>query len=525
MTRTFPQLRVRAAGWALWLLSSVVVSGARAQQPGQEPFQSSPYLHLRHWAYPYVDLLVERGVLSGLSPVVRPYRRVDVARAMLAADEERLSPVEERWLERLRRELRAEIEALEGGDARSWAAVELSVDGSGMTQSHRDPLRPQGASRLEGAIEGDLRLAFPGVAAQSRLRSDSYFRDDPQFFPRRVAENRFNQRAEDAYVEVQTRHLRLLVGRLYRNWAPSRVQGTLLSDYAYSYEQAALWAGTDAVSLALVVARLDDFPGDVRRYLALHRLDLRPSPNLALYLGEGALYAGPGRDFEPDFLNPLSFWFTENETERDTREVRNNNLFATAGFWWRPHPSFIAFGEFTLDDVKVDEGAQNGTRFAFYGGFVLPRLAQGAAARVTYSLVSSLAYRSFADFERYTFRELGLARDFADHYLLSAELDLFPTASLWLTPRVDLLRRGEGDFRDPFPADFDTLPRVLIGTVETTVRLSVGGRWQPADGLLVQWDAGESFVRNVDHAEGATDSRFVGRATVRLFGRRSGFVD
>ncbi len=123
-------------------------------------------------------------------------------------------------------------------------------------------------------------------------------------------------------------------------------------------------------------------------------------------------------------------------------------------------------------------------------------------------------------------RDLGLARDFADYYLWTAELDLFPLSSLWLTPRVDLLRRGEGDLREPFPPDFSTLPRVLVGTVETTVRVSVGGRWHPRDGLLVEFDAGESFVWNVDHVDGATDTDFVGRLTVRYRPfRRSGFVD
>ncbi len=149
-------------------------SSQLASETREQPFFESPYLYLRHWAYPYVDLLLERGVIEGLSPVVRPYRRIDVAKAVLQADERRASRAERAWLERLRREFRGEIEVLKGRGGRARVAVELSADGTAMTQSHRDPLRPAGSARIEGALQGDITFAFPGVVGESRLRSDSY---------------------------------------------------------------------------------------------------------------------------------------------------------------------------------------------------------------------------------------------------------------------------------------------------------------------------------------------------------------
>ncbi len=83
-----------------------------APETGEQPFFESPYLYLRHWAYPYVDLLLERGVIEGLSPVVRPYRRIDVAKAVVNANERRASSAERRWLQWLRREFNSEIEVL-----------------------------------------------------------------------------------------------------------------------------------------------------------------------------------------------------------------------------------------------------------------------------------------------------------------------------------------------------------------------------------------------------------------------------
>ncbi len=96
---------------ALSLIGSPVTAGG--QSNSTEPaFFESPYLYLRHWAYPYVDLLLERGVIEGLSPVVRPYRRIDVAKAVVNANERRASSAERRWLQWLRREFNSEIEVL-----------------------------------------------------------------------------------------------------------------------------------------------------------------------------------------------------------------------------------------------------------------------------------------------------------------------------------------------------------------------------------------------------------------------------
>lgn len=477
--------------------------------------QASPYLHIGHPAYDAMGFLLDRGLLQGLSPVVRPYRRLDVARAVMRADTTRANGIERALLARLRVELGPELRALGSREPEAVPSVagELRLEGTLRSQRHRDPLRPEGKGLLGAAAEVDLRAAFGSVALETRLRSDNYYLHDPQF-PERVATNRFNQRAEDAYVEVQGRHVRALLGRLYREWSPPGVASTLLSSYAPSFDQVGLWVGTEKVSLSLLAARLDDFPGDVRRYLALHRLDWQPSPDLALYAAEAVLYGGPGRDFELEFLNPVSFWYNEVDNERAYRETHGNALGAV-GAWWRASRSLVLFADFTLDDVKVDRGAANGLRYAFFTGAALPRLAGAASARVSYTQVSSLAYRSFADFERYSFRDVGLARDISDYGLVSAEITWFPRADLRLTPSMQVLFRGEGDFRDPFPADFDTLPKFLIGEVETTLRLALAGRWEASRAVSTEWDVGANLVTNPVQQRGGSRTRFVGRLGVR----------
>ncbi|KPK65958.1 MAG: hypothetical protein AMS21_03435 [Gemmatimonas sp. SG8_38_2] len=43
---------------------------------------TSSYLPVEHWACRYMDLLIARGRLTGPDPMVQPYRRIDVARAI-----------------------------------------------------------------------------------------------------------------------------------------------------------------------------------------------------------------------------------------------------------------------------------------------------------------------------------------------------------------------------------------------------------------------------------------------------------
>ncbi|MHC4138212.1 MAG: hypothetical protein ACYS0K_25030, partial [Planctomycetota bacterium] len=63
------------------------VHGWAQTATGRDPGDyGSVYLRMGHWIYDYVDVLVARGALGDLSPLVQPYRRIDVAAAVLEAE-------------------------------------------------------------------------------------------------------------------------------------------------------------------------------------------------------------------------------------------------------------------------------------------------------------------------------------------------------------------------------------------------------------------------------------------------------
>lgn len=533
--------RVPAPWWvlALALLLAPGVEGAGSPVRAQEetrPDRASRYLALDSPLYRYVDLLIDRGVLRGLNPQVRPYRRLDVARAVRRARSSRaagLREPERRWLDILAGKLAGEMaflrreeggEAGEGGKADGEGGAVRTVSGAlragswGVAHTHRDPLRPTGDPAVLPFFEAEGAMEFSPVVAVLRFRWDEWFVNDPQFPEGRVVESHpnflgamdFAGRAEEAYLELQVPHFRLMAGRLYRNWGPGGTRGLLVSDYPYSYDQVGYWVGVDELSLTGFVAQLDEYEGNVKRWLSAHRLDWRPSDDLLLAVTEQVVYGGENRSFDFRLSNPVNVWLVGGFGE-DFREGPNtsNNLTELAA-WWRPGRELV-----TYLSVMIDELPGGGTplEHAVALGLRLPRIGPRLSLRLDYSQVAALTYRTRRDFERVAFRENGLGRDFSDYDLLSVKAEWLPAPGLMVVPALQLLRRGEGDFRDPLPADRSKSgPVLFIGETETTLRVSGGGHWLLGDTGWLEWDIGLNFVWDRHHVTGRRSTELTGRA-------------
>ena len=101
-------------------LALACLCGAGRAQTLPPSSVSSHYLPVGHWTYRYIDLLVARGRLMQLQPLVQPYRRIDVVRAVQAAQGGELDGAERSWLGVLEEEFGAELAA---------AAAELGIRG------------------------------------------------------------------------------------------------------------------------------------------------------------------------------------------------------------------------------------------------------------------------------------------------------------------------------------------------------------------------------------------------------------
>ncbi|UCF19446.1 MAG: hypothetical protein JSU87_16225 [Gemmatimonadota bacterium] len=486
-------------------------------------FYSSAYLPLDHWAYRYVDVLVARGALEGLSPFVQPYRRLDIAAAILRAeDRAELSEVEREWLLAVKDELRQEIELLTGAATQDVEFKgQFAVGLKGLSHTHRDPLRPEGDEKLFPTLDLQLRGEAPMVTGALRMRWDNHYLNDPQFPEGRAIESRqcdpviaeCGYRVEDGYVEVQLPYVRVFFGRMDRNWGLPGRDGLLISPYAYSYDHIGYRFGNERLALTGLYAPFNDFGGDTARHFASHRFDWRILDNLQVSVGESVVYGGENRRIDFNLTNPVGVWEISGSSEG-----RERNALGMAEVWWRPRSDLVTYGAFMVDNTSVgDEGAGKASGFNQYAaalGVQLPAFQRNLALRGDFTLVNSLAYRSRVDFwEYYTLDEIGLAQDKTDVIVVSLRGDWFPAPNWILVPGLDLMWKGEDDIRLPFPEDaFRGHDLLLVGVIEKTVRASLGGRWHHRRGD-VRWDVGLNIVKNDAHIE--RDWRLIGAARVQ----------
>lgn len=516
MPRRLQDVRLAApASLLLALLTTLAPRPAAAQVgPGTAPersFRASAYLPLGHWSYPALEYWIAVGRIDGLSPFVKPYRRLDVAREVLRLEEERLESFEQRLVARLRHELRPEIEILRGERSEIGSGwVRFRAGATVRSQQHRDPLRPELTGEFSDA-EALEHISIRGSAQAGILAGgfmgarDKVYVHDPQFPDGRVVPRKklplFDEgalRIEEAYAELQTRYASVLFGRIYRNWGLPGLPGFVRSDYAYSEEELGYRFGTRHVQLIGFFASYGDFRGDTTHYHAVHRLEIRPIDDLVIAVSEASVHGGPSQKLDFRLVNPVSIWqFARGDGDPA------HNIVGQLDLWVRPVRGLTVYGSLLADATNLEGSCcQLGGSF----GFELPTIARGWMVRADLTAIQSLAYRTSLPWEEYSVENVGLGWDKTDLYLGRVRATWFALPGIELRPGLDIQVRGEGDFRELRPPfeELPTFPRILVGETETTVRPALGGRLRRPTSFPIdlEWDFGVNFISDYRNVAG-----------------------
>lgn len=467
--------------------------------------EASAFLPVSHWAMPYVEHLIARGVVADPAPLTRPLRQADVVRALEAADTADLSGAERRAARRILTDL-----ALPGHGP-SWR-LDAHLSAAAASYDNRDPVRPvgEGHATMAGGLAAQLLLG--PVAAVSHPYFDTRLKYDPEYSGKK--DRAIAGRNAEAYLRAQWRYGELFFGALDRNWGPAALQSLLLSPAPYSYAHAGIALGTSRVRLEGVLTQLDDAAdttgATIHRYLVAHRLIVRPSAVTTLALWEGSLLAGVDRALEPWYANILTLGLL---AQYDEGTSANSLLGLDAQ---TRIGEVRVFGSVLLDDIQVDDDTPADEEPPSYGLAIGAQGAlAGAAWTAWYTRVSNLTYRTPGVGETWMRRNVGLARNYADYDQLSLRGSLLLGPGLLLAPEATLVRQGEGDFRLPFPptAAYDTTPAFLAGTPERTLRLALAAQLD-AGPLTVSGNGGVHLIANAGHVSGKDETRWDGSVTV-----------
>ncbi len=489
------------------------VSSLHAQKP-------SPYVPIDHWTMRYVEHLISAGVMVDPDPLTRPLTQRQLRNALLAVDTAQVDATTRQLVGDLIREF-----------PERTASPSYYFDGflgfRAKTYGRRRPLR-QGGVGL-GAFIGqyDASATFGNFLLNSTAFFDRQLRGDPEYtgvIPGSIANRVLG------HIAFQFEHGEFFWGNISRNWGPAALSGFQISDVPYSYDHFALRLGTDHFSLEMLATPLDtvsDLQEDTpsNRYLMAHRLIVHAIPKLTVSFSETALLAGPGRNFDIWYLNPLrSAWLAaDDENERD-----GGNFSLAVDVDFRASNRLALFSSLFMDDGpgvfdlrNLSKPDSEPSAFGFTAGF-RTGLPGPTSLTAYYTMVSLLAYRSSSQRSSHVYsrRGIGIARNFSDYDQFTVKMSILPHRSTLLQPEITLLRQGEGDFRDPFPPrdQLPVLPHLHLGTVERTWRLAVNGTATLKSRVTLRWDAGLHLVRNLQNVAGASESRFVGSIAIRLLG-------
>ena len=481
--------------------------------PARAAAQASPYISLDDPRLPLLEHLIARGEVEDPSPMVRPFRRADAVRVLVAADTS-AEASSTALIQRLRHEL-------EDPAGNRWR-IELRVGGQAYSHARRELLHPAGPDGVRPYAQLGAEATFGSILLVTRPVVEPRLTRDPDWPGRRDVD--VAGRMADAYLGAQFKHGSVFYGQMDRNWGPVGLPGIPLSNYGYERQGLALEIGTRSLRLSALATELQDetdsLGGTVHRYYFVHRLHAGLSRRLALALWEGVVLAGADRNFETRYRNPLSLSYLANTIGLGDR----GNVLLGADVRWQAFGRTIFSGQLALDDFWFRDRQRNRDRWALTVGAEGP-LAHAAAWHALYTQVSSLALRAFDRSESFTDAGVGIGRNFSDQDQLSLRVT-FPFRSRWLVaPELTLVRQGEGGINDPYPqpdsAGVLPTPALFIGTVERTYRAAVGlsGRTGPLD---LTADVGFHHVVNSGHQEGRTVNRFQGRIQATLGISRGG---
>lgn len=484
--------------------------------------QASPYLPIDDISYKYVDALMSRGVLKGLSSLERPYHvgRVRSALDSAIADSSSRSTVVNGYLEVLSHQI-SRYEIRRDGDEsrpRDSFRAKASFDfyGTAQSSSLRELMLADWHADVKPGVAGYFVMGGGHLASSVRAILDNRLNTDPEFQGRK--DRSIAGRVEDAYVEGQWKYAEASFGRLGRSWGPIGFSGLQLGNDAYTYDHFYGRFGTDRIHISTVIAKLENFvlsPGvESKRYFSTHRLGFSRG-GFEAGLSESYLYSGTNRGLEFSLLNPFNVYALSWRNEKT-----DGNLSFGGDAAWRTKRFGTFSSQLLLDDIQIDRCDTVCHEPSSYGLTVsaegLP-LAGSQRWFASYTRVSNLAYHTPNVAERYSIYNVGLGRGFSDYdeTRLGTDLALVPRTPLRLY--VAHRRQGEGDYRNPYPpeADYDTTPGILSGVVWTTNRIGLSGATSIAKDLFeIVGDGGVNFSTNRFHVEGLDENRFEGRVRV-----------
>ena len=313
------------------------------------------------------------------------------------------------------------------------------------------------------------------------------------------------------YLQVNSAHLNLLVGRDWLFWGASPYKTVGISDNSPPFDQVRL-SGTFGKRLKATAftAQLDSTWYDdgekrylAKRYISGHRLDYQFNDRVEIGVAEWVLYGGDAQTLEWKYANPITFYYALQYNAK----ADDNVMFAfdTA---IRPIDGVRLYGEWVIDDIQYESDSNDPHAVAWLLGLTWypKQLGSQLGLHSEYARVNRWAYTHLVPDNQFTHFGYAIGHPIGPdsdvlRFLASYQFTVSTVAEI----HTAITRHGEGTIADRFYGeDYEALP-FPTGVVARTTEIGTRFSYRPLNG----WNAIFSYVwhytQNSEHHKGETD--------------------
>lgn len=477
--------------------------------------QDHKILALNDNTYEFIKRLQTRGFLLNLNPNSLPYTYKSIQEGLETIQYDELNSLEKNWFNIIKERINQNLETY----SPNINGLELHTSSTFSSDKRLDGLRPL---RSGNFIYPDVKLSgFLGnkyFIGNLNITQNFYYDQDPDGLD---TADRLYIRSEDSYVGLSYSNLSLYLGRFDQHWAPYKESSTILSNNPRSYDRFMLRYVGEKFSIESMLGELDNITdsgvfngraineGYKRRFIAAHKIDWTPTNNFRLSYFESMLFSGQSSGLSLKYLNPLLVFGFESSNYPINDEV---NLLMGGSLWWHINKLTLN-GQFMLDDIHVNDNDEV-TTFSLTGSIIKADIYRNIDVGYELEMVAYQTYNAPVAEGRYLYLTRGLATFGNDYILNKAYLNIYANKflpGLTLKPTLHYLMQGEQkinqDIVRTYP-DGSKIDIILTGTVEETLRASLGILYNPNSKIWVEVDAGYNSINNKSNIENNTKNNF-----------------
>ena len=469
-------------------------------------------LNFDGWITEALAKLETNGITGGFHRQTAPLSRAEIteiierAETRIQAGKVVASAIDRRLLEKLKREFRSEIAGEHG----------LTLTASPQLRATPEKIAPALESAFQYTLGNIEKGSVPRVTLYSEFEGQNF---ESRPLDAKTAEQRYEpwQRARGyiidfkrSYLQVNSTHLNLLVGRDWLFWGASPSKSVGISDNSPPFDQVRLTAklGKKLKATAFTTQLNSTWYDDgkkrylAKRYMSGHRLDYQFNDRVEIGVAEWVLYGGDAQTLEWEYANPITFYYAL----QFNAKADDNVMFAFDGAI-RPIDGVRLYGEWVIDDIQYVPTSNDPHAVAWLlGGTWYPRwLERQLGIHGEYARVNRWAYTHLVPDNQFTHFGYAIGHPIStdsDTVRFSATYQF--TVSTVAEIRTVLTRQGEGTIADRFYGeDYEAL-RFPTGVVARTTEIGGQLSYRPLDA----WNASVSYTwehtQNSEHRQGNT---------------------